>query len=419
MREPIGVTLVVPAGQETIRVRGAESGEEVFVTDKPYLATDGKTLVAPIPVAVTEDETYRDSAGVLRETWVVSGLDQWTPTQLFASGQPGYWPGGYAPSSGRLYQDATGVTPAATYGQPVGLSRRQAGTADPSQATALSRPTLARWPKGGRRNLLTRTEDLTNGAWIKNAVGIGDAVSSPYGTIRKIIPTSANVWHSVYQSAALDIGSVGIVQCVAKAGEYSWLQVLSGSGWGVNTWCNFDLSNGVIGNKGSATPNATIIPLGEGFYLCTAYFNLAAGSAGALAQYGPIESNLNARAPSFAGNDVSGIYAGCFQLTIGLTASPYQRVTTQYDVTEAGVPDVWHLSNDGGDSLPVTLPAGTYGRAWVDVAGVVVVDSVTNPSNALVPSAVGSTQADVILRQGAFTPAEEAAIRAYWGRLYA
>src|SRR5690606_10518501 len=76
MREPIGVTLVVPAGQEAIRVREVEGGEEVFVTDKPYLASDGRTLVAPIPVVVTEDETYRDSAGVLRETWAVSGLEE-------------------------------------------------------------------------------------------------------------------------------------------------------------------------------------------------------------------------------------------------------------------------------------------------------------------------------------------------------
>ncbi|WP_198672050.1 hypothetical protein [Pseudogemmobacter bohemicus] len=83
------------------------------------------------------------------------------------------------------------------------------------------------------------------------------------------------------------------------------------------------------------------------------------------------------------------------------------------------MPNIWHLSNDGGDSLSVTPPAGTYGRAWVSAAGVVTVDTVTNPTNALIPSAVGATQADVILRQGAFSPTEEAGIRAYWGGLYA
>lgn len=80
---------------------------------------------------------------------------------------------------------------------------------------------------------------------------------------------------------------------------------------------------------------------------------------------------------------------------------------------------IWHLSNDGGDSLAVSLPSGTYGRAWVDAAGVVSVDTVTDPTNALIPTAVNATQADVILRQGAFSADEETSIRAYWAERYA
>lgn len=79
---------------------------------------------------------------------------------------------------------------------------------------------------------------------------------------------------------------------------------------------------------------------------------------------------------------------------------------------------IWHLSNDGGDSLPVTLPAGLYGRAWVDANRLFAVDTVTDPTNALIPTAVNTTQADVILRQGAFTDAEKAQIRSYWESIY-
>jgi len=50
----------------------------------------------------------------------------------------------------RLYQDAAGTTPAYVAGHPVGKVARAAGSVDATQATALSRPTLARWPKGGR-----------------------------------------------------------------------------------------------------------------------------------------------------------------------------------------------------------------------------------------------------------------------------
>src|SRR5690606_31381834 len=40
-----------------------------------------------------------------------------------------------------------------------------AGTVDASQSVALSRPTLARWPKGGRRNLLTWAEEFSDAVW--------------------------------------------------------------------------------------------------------------------------------------------------------------------------------------------------------------------------------------------------------------
>jgi len=73
---------------------------------------------------------------------------------------------------------------------------------------------------------------------------------------------------------------------------------------------------------------------------------------------------------------------------------------------------IYHLYNDGGDSLPITLPAGTYGRATVDAAGAIVVDTVVDPTSALAVQ----NQRDIVLRQGAFTAGEEAQIRAYWAR---
>lgn len=51
-----------------------------------------------------------------------------------------------------LFQDSAGTNAATTAGHPVGLARRLAGTVDASQATSAARPTLARHPRGGRRN---------------------------------------------------------------------------------------------------------------------------------------------------------------------------------------------------------------------------------------------------------------------------
>ncbi|MFE3838597.1 hypothetical protein [Pseudogemmobacter sonorensis] len=103
------------------------------------------------------------------------------------------------------------------------------------------------------------------------------------------------------------------------------------------------------------------------------------------------------------------------QFEAGAVATPLQHNLGPHDVTEPGVPDVWHLWDDGGDSLPVSLPAGTYGRAWVDHLGAVTVDAVSAPANALLTT----RQAGVILRAGAFNAAEEAAIRKYWAQLAA
>lgn len=347
-------------------------------------------------------------------TGLAMGRGRWTPARLFASGQPGYWPGGYAPSSGRLYQDAAGVTPAATYGQPVGLSRRQAGTVDPSQATALSRPTLARWPIGGRRNLLTWTEDFSNAVWTKGAsITFG---SDATGTF---ITSGAAFW-SMMQTVAANLPreAVRYASTEFKASGTNFATLLIGTPSDTRVGINLMTGETAVISTPADAGNVIAVrsnPLEDGWWRVEVDYNTATA-------FSPTVGSKYAVLPSttLAGNGApvgSSVYAR--NLASNDKPGPYQRVTTAYDITEAGVPDVWHLSNDGGDSLPVSLPAGTYGRACVDAAGVVVVDSVTNPSNALVPSAVGSTQADVILRQGAFSPEEDAQIRAYWGGLYA
>jgi hypothetical protein len=64
------------------------------------------------------------------------------------------------------------------------------------------------------------------------------------------------------------------------------------------------------------------------------------------------------------------------QLELGSTATPYQRVTTQYDVTEAGVQSCSYLFFDGADSMATgTITPGTD-KAQV-FAGVLTVSAAT------------------------------------------
>lgn len=327
-----------------------------------------------------------------------------SPASLFADGQQGFWSGGYDPEQGRLFQDAAGTTPATLPRQPVGLAQRMAGTVDASQTVALSRPTLARWPKGGRRNLLTWTEEFDNAGWEKSgtATVVGNlfrcgAIAASEVRQSNLFLASGNATFSLDAAAE---NSNFVVIHVFDVATSSFRR----------TW--FNLATGAVGSSAGSGANISFVSagienIGGGKYRCRLSVNTVAATTPARATI--FLSNADA---VFNGDASSGVFIYGAQLEVGSVATPYQKVTTANDITEAGVPDVWHLSNDGGDSLSAILPEGTYGRAWVDADGLVTVDTAVDPVDAI----VGDQQVDIILRQGAFTSEEEAKIRTYWAR---
>lgn len=107
-------------------------------------------------------------------------LWDWSPEKLFAGGKSGIWADGFNPGAGRMFQDAAGITPAVNPGHPVGRLKRAAGTADAMQATALSRPTLARHPKGGRRSMYTQNVAAWSGESV-DAVMLASSQADPLG----------------------------------------------------------------------------------------------------------------------------------------------------------------------------------------------------------------------------------------------
>ena len=325
---------------------------------------------------------------------------------LFSAGQLGHWPDGYNPALGRLFQDAAGTTPVTAPGQPVGLVKRAAGTADASQAIALSRPTLGRWPKGGRRNMLNYSEQFDNAAWAKQK-------STVAGT--KLIETAESGIHRIYQIAYKSASAISVTAFAEiSAAERSFATIrLAGAGETGAASFGVDLITGAMSANsmwnGFTNLQKSAVNVGGGRWLVT--ISATTDSTNMVLLILGLATTL-ASSDVYLGDGSSGINIHRTQMEIGATATPYQRVTTSFDITEAGVPSVSHLYNDGGDSLPVTLPAGTYGRARVNTEGQVTVDTVVDPTDAL----SGTRQVDVILRQGAFSAAEEAQIRAYWAR---
>lgn len=65
MKQVLGVTFEEKAGQQTVGVYIDENGAECFVTDEPYLLSDGVTLTEPLPIMIV-DGPYDTNAPTLQ-----------------------------------------------------------------------------------------------------------------------------------------------------------------------------------------------------------------------------------------------------------------------------------------------------------------------------------------------------------------
>lgn len=102
------------------------------------------------------------------------------------------------------------------------------------------------------------------------------------------------------------------------------------------------------------------------------------------------------------------------QLEAGLQPSPSQYNYGPNEVYEIGVPDLWHLHNDGGDNLALTLPAGVYGVASLSAAKEPLFELLTLEGAGAINLLRRERQLDVVIKAGSFTTLETSALRNYW-----
>lgn len=74
LRQPLGITFIVPDGQEATGVYEDENGIAVFETDEPYLLDDGKSLQPPLPVKIVSGPIFTDSMGNAQSALAIMGL---------------------------------------------------------------------------------------------------------------------------------------------------------------------------------------------------------------------------------------------------------------------------------------------------------------------------------------------------------
>jgi len=221
------------------------------------------------------------------------------------------------------------------------------------QSTAAQRPILGRPPKGGRRNLLTYTEQFDNAAWTKAAVSISaNATTGIAGTSTadKLVEETSTGLHQVNQGSVTTTAAAWTFYVHAKAAERSWIALAIADSGGTVRITYFDLSgSGAIGTTDTGI-TASITNRGNGFFRCAV--TIATAFAGANRPRVYLASGNNGI--SYTGDGTSGVYLDCAQLEPGSTATAYQAVASTYDCTETGVPDCYYLQADGSDDGMVT-----------------------------------------------------------------
>jgi len=247
-----------------------------------------------------------------------------TPKKLFDDGEEGFW---YDISDIRtLKENSDGTVDVTSYGQSVGYIADKSGNGNHARqsASGAKKPKYARHPAGGIRNLLTQTENFTDSAWT-------GYFQKPTLTTGQTDPLGGNT--AMKWSAPSTTGGSG------NAGGL----ILPDSDGVIEDNTNYTVSVYL-----KASSNVTVsIGLTDGAMtgvnLTTSWQRFST----------TVQNNPSAMDRLFQiseqTNDSVDIFIWGAQTEKSNEATPYQKVTTKYDVTEAGQPDLHYLKFDGTD----------------------------------------------------------------------
>lgn len=206
-----------------------------------------------------------------------------------------------------------------------------------TQATAASRPTYGVVPLGGRRNLLTYSEQFDNAAWSKVSGSVLATTDPQQWYFANDGVNATSILSSVINPSGDAIFAIDI-----KADTLRYVRLRYGNVTNP-TPVNIDAQTGTT--DGLASTN-----VGDGFFRFYLPFTSGADNNGI------IQITLS---DTYGGTSVTPsaskrVIIRRPQFELGSTATNYQRVGSAFDVTEAGVPSLHYLSFDGVDDFLVT-----------------------------------------------------------------
>lgn len=233
-------------------------------------------------------------------------------------------------------------------------------------------------------NLCLRSAEFDNASWTpSNATVSADATTSPLGTATadKLVEDSdSGQVHSIVQSINVTDNSTYAFSCFAKAAERSWVRLDMGTaGFASNAWCDFDLSNGLVGTRGAGVISgieARIVPIGSGWYRCQI---VAQADATAATDFSIIigegtvadVAGTGTADVTYDGDGLSGIYIWGAQVEVGDFATSHiptagATVTRASDFVQVTTADMQVFSATAGSVYSVN--SRRYERAAPNLA---------------------------------------------------
>jgi hypothetical protein len=175
-------------------------------------------------------------------------------------------------------------------------------------------------------NLTAYSQEFDNAYWTKSGASASTGViAAPDGTLtaEKITEDSSTDVHYVTRNHSLTINTAYSNSVYAKAGERNWLRISTGTAAN-NSYVNFDLSNGVVGNTNNSI-NSSIESVGNGWYRCS-YSFIASSTATGGQRFHVMDSDSAAAVssgPSYTGDGTSGLYLWGAQLELSDCVTSY------------------------------------------------------------------------------------------------
>lgn len=194
-----------------------------------------------------------------------------------------------------------------------------------TQATAAQRPTYGIEPMTGRRNLLIRTGELYNPSWQNYFIGQSEStVLAPDGVSNSTVLSGGDMNTRIYQYASGNF----------PTGNYTF-----------SVWL-----------RANSNVSSRISVMGGGSFLFPTFDNTITVNLTTSWQRLSVTGTNNSVQQIFVTifNNANTIYAWGAQLEAGSTVTNYQSVTTQFNVTEAGVASKSYLFFDGVDDGMLT-----------------------------------------------------------------